>query len=130
MMIQGQEMYQGMKIGEILIRTGVINHFQLLTALRQQTRLNNRGERKYKLGEILLFGEILTISQLRRALSVQRPQTAKHRDKLLQMKEISKLTQALGQKSVKEVEPSSSGLKRLFGSQNFISKIFRIKGSA
>ncbi len=59
------------KIGQILVDAGIITTEQLAFAIAEQTKLNAQGARKFKVGEILLFKQIVSLQQLHSALRTQ-----------------------------------------------------------
>lgn len=59
------------RIGQILIETSSINVKQLSDAIIAQERMKTSNGRRLKIGEILLFTEIIKLDELQNALRLQ-----------------------------------------------------------
>ena len=66
---------EGKKLGEILTEMKFARNTEIKNVLREQTRIEQLGQSKFKLGQLLLFAKIIDENQLFTALRLQRAST-------------------------------------------------------
>ncbi|PIR23430.1 MAG: hypothetical protein COV44_02840 [Deltaproteobacteria bacterium CG11_big_fil_rev_8_21_14_0_20_45_16] len=77
------------KIGQILLQENLVTTRDIAEALQQQKVLEIQSKRKFKLGEILLFMEKISLPQLQGALLKQTNKAMQSREQSVKAKELA-----------------------------------------
>jgi len=75
-------------MGDYLLEDKVITQNQLMIALEEQEKVNEKSKRKFKIGEIMMFLKYISLPQLQSYLLKQQPRTKEDTKKLKLLKEI------------------------------------------
>ena len=84
------------KLGEILVSMGFISELQLAEAMATQAELNGgASNRRFKIGEVLLFKKAIQMNQLHEALRAQTSKASSIRKDIQVMVKKAELIKAL-----------------------------------
>jgi len=88
---------QDKRLGDIFVELGFISELQLAEAVSIQQQLNSESQRKFRLGEVLLFKKAITITQLHEGLRAQTAKAAEIRKEVAAIKKRADLIKSFEQ---------------------------------
>lgn len=107
------------KLGQILLEMKLITKEQLEEALLSQREMNAKGGRQFKLGEVLLFTETISLPQLQNALRRQTGKAERSREIVVAAKRREREAALQMQRDSEREESTFLGrLKSLFSKKN------------